>query len=384
MIKARAEIEALKGEVVALRRKLHRCPEPGLREYNTSQAIKDFFAGLDVNITDDLFETSVVVDISGSSRRKCYAFRADMDALPVEEKTGLEYASEEKGMMHACGHDAHMAILAGFGKYLALNRHRLAHDIRLIFQPAEESPGGAKPLIDAGVLKNPTVDGIFGLHLFPEVEQGRVGIRPGPMMAQTEEVFIDVEGQSCHGAQPHRGKDALVAACTMVTACQSIVSRSVDPLEPAVLTLGRLVAGERQNIVAGRARIEGTIRAFNEKDFNTLKERLAAIVGGVGQSFGCETGIEFKNGYPAVVNDVRLYDLAIKALGSDNVDIINPVMVAEDFSFYQRHVPGLFLMLGIRNEPKGFIHPLHSCYFAFDEDVLTIGIEVFARILEEI
>lgn len=382
MIKARAEIQGLSGEVVALRRKLHCCPEPGLKEFKTSRAIKDFFVGLDLCITDDMFETSVIVDIKGNDGSKCYAFRADMDALSVEEKTGLEFASKEAGMMHACGHDAHMAILAGFGKYLAINRHRLKHDVRLIFQPAEESPGGAKPLIEAGVLKNSAVDGIFGLHLFPEVEQGRVGIRPGPMMAQTEEVFIDVKGQSCHGAQPHRGKDALVAACTMVTAYQSIVSRSVDPLEPAVLTLGRMVSGERQNIVAGSARIEGTIRAFNEKDFNSIKERLVAITDGVGQSFGCDTSVEFKNGYPAVVNDRELFDMMLKVLGPENVDIIDPVMVAEDFSFYQKNVPGLFMMLGTRNERKGFIHPLHSCYFEFDEDILPIGIEVFARIIE--
>jgi amidohydrolase len=384
MINIRKGIADLKEDVVNLRRKIHSNPELGLNEFKTSRAIREFFRGLDVHIIDNMFKTSIIVDFKGNKSGKCYAFRADMDALPVEEKTGLEFSSREKGVMHACGHDAHMAILAGFGKYLASNREKLKHNVRLIFQPAEEAPGGALPLIKAGVLDNPEVNGIFGLHLFPDVEEGRIGMKTGPIMAQTEEIYVDVEGQSSHGAQPHKGKDALVAACNMVMAYQTIVSRSIDPMEPAVFTIGKITSGERLNIIARDARIEGTIRGFSEEDFNLIKKRAIAITRGIGEIYDCKTRVGFGNGLPAVVNDSQLFDLAMEAVGKENVDIIKPVMLAEDFAYYQKHVPGLFFMLGTRNTERGFVHPLHSCYFNFNEDVMMTGIEVFARILEKV
>lgn len=384
MIDIRDEIARLRDDVVGLRRRLHSDPELGLNEHRTAQKIKEYFRGMDVQITDDLFETAVVVDFKGSRGDRCYAFRADMDALPVEEQTGLDFSSAQAGMMHACGHDAHMAILAGFGRYLYMNRDRLESDVRLVFQPAEEAPGGALPLIKAGLLESPKVDAIFGLHMFPDVEEGRIGARPGPIMAQTEEIYIDVEGQSSHGAQPHKGRDALVAACNMVMAFQTIVSRSLDPMEPAVFSIGRITGGERLNIVARNARVEGTMRAFSERDFEYIKQRAVSIAKGIGEVYGCKAKVGFGNGLPPVVNDEGLFNLLTEVAGKDSIDVIKPVMMAEDFSYYQKEIPGLFFMLGTGNSGKGYTHPLHSCYFNFDEEVMMTGVEVYARILEKL
>jgi len=384
MIEIRKDIKELKEEVVAIRREIHANPEPGFEEFQTARLIREYFVRLGADVTPDVAGTGVIVDIKGIEGEKCYAFRADIDALSVEEKTGLEFSSAKKGMMHACGHDAHTAILIGFGKHLMQNRQRLVHNVRLIFQPAEEGPGGALPLVKAGVLENPRVDGIVGLHLFPEVEEGKIGMREGPMMAQTGEVYIEVLGKSVHGAQPHKGSDALVAACQMVLALQTIVNRSVDPLEPGVFTLGKMTAGERQNVIAGRALLGGTFRAFTAQTYNLIKERIRGIVCGVGKAFGCETNINFVDMYPEVNNDGILFRVALDAVGEENVDIIKPVMLAEDFSYYQKEIPGFFFMLGVRNEEKGFIHSLHSSYFNFDEDVMMTGIEVYTRILERL
>ncbi len=384
MISVRKDIQELKKDIVQMRRKIHRFPEPGLEELETSRTIRKYFEKLGANVRTDVFGQSVIVDITSNQGSKCYAFRADMDGLPVEEQTGLEFSSARKGMMHACGHDAHMAILAGFGRYLIENIHRLAHNVRLIFQPAEEGPGGALPLVEAGVLEKPEVDGIFGLHLFPELEEGRVGLRPGPMMAQTEEVYIDISGESCHGAQPHKGRDAVVAAGHMIVAFQTIVSRSVDPMENAVFTMGRITGGERHNIVARDARIEGTMRTFREEDYNIVKERITTIAEGIGRAYGCRINVDFRNGLPAVVNDNNLFEIIYTAAGQQNTDVIKPVMMAEDFSYYQRCVPGALFMLGTRNREKGYLHPLHSCYFNFNEEVMTTGVEMFVRILERL
>jgi amidohydrolase len=382
MISARKEILAVRDDVVGLRRKIHLNPELGMEEFETSRTIKEYFEGFGTGVRTDLLETSVVVDIKGQGGDKCYAFRADMDALPVEEQTGLEFSSTRRGVMHACGHDGHVAILAGLGRYLLENKDKLIHNVRLIFQPAEEGPGGALPLVKAGVLEDPKVDGIFGLHLYPDLREGRVGLRAGPMMAQTRELYIEIYGESSHGAQPHKGRDAVVAAAHMVTAYQSIVSRSVDPMEPALFTIGRVTAGERVNIIAKKARIEGTMRTFREEDYNLVLNRIKAITEGIGKAFGCETSIEFGYGLPAVVNDQELSGLVCAAAGTQNTDIIDPVMLAEDFSHYQRSVPGVFFMLGTRNEDRGYVHPLHSCYYNFSEDVLTAGIEMYVSILE--
>ncbi len=384
MIEVRRDIRNLKEEVIGIRRKIHANPEPGFKEFETSRLIMDYFNNLAPDAVTSIEGTGIVVNIKGSRGRKCYAFRADMDALSIEEKTGLEFSSTKKGMMHACGHDAHMAILAGFGRYLISNRHRLDHNVKLIFQPAEEGPGGALPLVKAGVLQNPAVDGIIGLHLFPEVEEGKIGVKPGPMMAQTGEIYIEVEGKSSHGAQPHKGHDALVAACQMVTAFQTIINRSVDPLEPAVFTIGKMTSGERQNVVAGNAYLAGTIRAFNKDTYNLMKERIMDIGKGIGIAFDCEINMRFVDMYPAIDNDSQLFRVVLDAVGKENVEIIRPVMLAEDFSYYQQQVPGLFFMLGVRNKAKGFIHPLHNSYFNFSESVLMTGIEVYVRILEKL
>lgn len=382
MINVRRDITALEDDVIELRRKIHKNPEPGLEEIETSRTIRDYFRDLGADVKTDIFSTAVVVDIEGQKGDKCYAFRADMDGLPVEERTGLEFSSTKKGMMHACGHDGHMAALAGFGRYLLQNKNRLTHNVRLIFQPAEEGPGGAQPLVEAGVLENPKVDGIFGLHLYPDLEEGKIGIRPGPMMARTQELYIDISGKSSHGAQPHKGKDAVVAAAHMIAAYQSIVSRSVDPMEYALFTIGRMVAGERMNVIAREAKIEGTMRTFRTEDFDAMLNRVTEITEGIGRAFGCETNIKLGFGMPAVVNDDKLYRMVYTVAGDQSAELIKPVMMAEDFSYYQQKVPGAFFMLGTANSDKGYVHPLHSCYFNFDERVLSIGVEMYIRILE--
>lgn len=380
MIKIQEDIMNLEGHVFEVRRDLHRIPEPGLMENETTDYIISYLKGLGLEVQRGVSGTGAIGYLKGTEGRKTIAYRADIDALSVDEHTGVEYCSTKAGYMHACGHDGHTAILLGYAGYAARNRGKIKNNLLFIFQPAEEGPGGAEAIVKAGILKSYNVDCIFGLHIYPEIQEGKVACRPGAMMAQTGEFDIHIKGKSAHGAMPHKGSDALVAAAAALMALNTAVSRNVDPLEPAVLTVGRLEGGERRNIIAGEAVLEGTMRAFNEETYTAVRSRVTGVAQHLPEAYGCIAEVEIRDMYPAVNNNEQLFEVFKKAVGEENMEVIKPMTISEDFSYFQKEVPGLFFMLGSRNESKGYINPLHSNKFNFNEEILLLGIQLFENL----
>jgi len=374
-------VKALNDEVIEIRRQLHRIPEPGLKEYETTKYIYEYLRRLNINADIAPMGTGVIAYFGNKPGSKTIAFRADIDALSVEEQTGAEYCSQNKGYMHACGHDGHTAILLGFAKLIKQIENELQNNVLLIFQPAEEGPGGAETIVKAGILEKYNVSCIFGLHILPDIEEGKIGCRPGAIMAQTGEFDVRVIGKGSHGAMPHKGCDALVAASDIVLALNTIVSRYVDPLEPAVVTVGRMVCGERRNVIAGEALLEGTMRAFNDDTYNILRRRLIKVINSISDAYGCEGVYEIRDMYPAVNNDRKLYEKLMESLDNEDFIYLKPLTIAEDFSYYQKRIPGLFLMLGSGNHNKGYEYPLHSNKFDFNEEILILGIQMFYNLL---
>lgn len=383
MIKIENSILEMKQHIVEVRRALHKIPEPGLQENETTDFIIKYLSNLGIEVERGVTGTGATAYLKGTEGLKTIAYRADIDALSVDEQTGIEYCSTKQGYMHACGHDGHTAALLGFAHYAAKHQEHIKSNLLFIFQPAEEGPGGAEAIVNAGILKKYKVDYIFGMHIYPEVEEGIPACRPGAMMAQTGEFDILVKGRSAHGAMPHKGSDALLAAAAMVTALNTVVSRNVDPLEPAVLTIGRMESGERRNIIAGEAVLEGTMRAFNEETYTVLRNRLISTVKHLSESFECTAELVIRDMYPAVTNDEKLFEIFKMAVGEDNLEVIKPMTISEDFSYYQKSIPGLFFMLGSRNSAMGYIHPLHSNKFNFNEGILLTGIQIFDNIRKQ-
>lgn len=380
MIKIEQDILELRQQIIDVRRSLHQIPESGLQEHETTDFIIKYLTKLGLKVERGVTGTGAIAYLKGAEGKKTIAYRADIDALSVDEQTGVGYCSSKPGFMHACGHDGHMAILLGFAHYAALHQKELKNNLLFIFQPAEEGPGGAEEIVKAGILEKYKVNSIFGLHIYPEVEEGKAACRPGAMMAQTGEFDIYIKGKSAHGAMPHKGNDALLAAASVVTALNSVIGRNIDPLEPAVLNIGRLESGERRNIIAGDAVLEGTIRAFNEETYTLIRNRLINTAKYLPESFGCTAELEIRDMYPAVTNDAGLFEIFREAVGDEDLEVIKPMTISEDFSYYQKSVPGLFFMLGSRNEEKGYIYPLHSNKFNFNEEILLSGIQLFENI----
>jgi len=310
-----------------------------------------------------------------------------MDALPLEEANPVPYRSKVKGKMHACGHDAHVAILLGVARLFSSMRNRVQGNIKWIFQPAEEGGGGGRVLTEEGVLENPKVDAIFGAHLFPDLKTGRVGIHEKEGLAATDRFVIKIIGRGAHGAYPHLSRDPILAAGHLITQIHSIVSRNINPLDSAVVTIGKVSGGTAFNIIPDETEILGTVRSLNQKVREELKSRMEQLSQGVAKSFGVDTHFDFQYGYPALINDPEMSRLVAaacaKGIGKENVDFIRPSMGGEDFAYYLEKVPGSFFRLGCRNEAKGIVNPFHSSRFDIDEDVLPFGVEMFARIIDE-
>lgn len=380
MIEIQKDIRALGEHVIDIRRSLHKIPELGMKEYETTDFIINYLERLGLEVQRGISGTGAIAYLKGIEGKKTIAYRADIDALTVEEQTGAEYCSVKKGLMHACGHDGHTAILLGFARYAAMNREKFKNNILFIFQPAEEGPGGAEPIVKAGVLDKYKVDYIFGLHIYPGIMEGKIGCRPGPMMAQTGEFDVIIKGKSAHGAMPHMGTDALIAAATAVLSLNTIVSRNINPLESAVLNIGKMVCGEIRNIIPKEAVLEGTMRAFNEETYRKVRSRLISISNNVAEAYNCTAEVEIRDMYPAVNNNENLFEVFKKALGEENLEVIKPMTIAEDFSYFQKAVPGLFFMLGSRNESLGYTNSLHSNMFNFNEAILVVGIQAFENI----
>jgi len=375
-------LNEIHNEIIEIRRRLHQIPEIGLEEIKTSQIIREKLREYGYQI-EEVAKTGVIACRKGRTNKEAIAFRADMDGLMVEEKTNTTFTSQHQGKMHACGHDGHMAILLGLAMYLS-KLETIERDVVFIFQPAEEGPGGAQIIINEGYLSKYNVEAIFGLHIYPGIEEGKIGLASGPLMAQSGEVDITIHGKSSHGAMPHKGIDGILVASQLIQAFQSVVSRNIEPIDGAVLTIGKIEGGEARNIIAGKVRLEGTIRAFTTEVYQTIKERMKEINRGLEITFNCEVEMEIRDFYPPVVNNQHLYTMIKEALGKDKVIDIRPMMLAEDFSYYQQVIPGFFMMLGSKNEVQGLVHPLHSCYFDFNEDILIQGVESYIDICKKI
>lgn len=367
-------IEDLKNRAVKHKIELHKFPEIGFQEYKTSQYIINELKKIGYSIKK-IAKTGVVAYREGTSS-EVVAFRADIDGLKIKEETNLSYQSQLEGYMHACGHDGHCAILLGFAEYI-FKMKAINKGILFIFQPAEESPGGAEVLIREGIFNIYNITAVFGLHIFPEINQGKIGLRAGAMTAQSGEFDIYVKGKGAHGAMPQKGNDALIASSQIINAYQSIISRSVNPLDSCVINIGTIKGGESRNIIPEKISLEGTIRTFSQDIYKQIKKRMISINDGISMMFDIDIEIVFRDMYPPVINNKELVDKALKTSLNKKIVEIEPMMIAEDFSYYQLKAPGVFFMLGARNENLGHIHPLHSSKFSFDDDVLVDGMQLF-------
>jgi amidohydrolase len=388
----------LEDKVIGWRREIHRHPELSNREVRTGRLIAAHLGRLGMPYETQVAYTGVVGLLDTGRPGPVVALRADMDALPVTEEVDLPFASkelstyngQEVGVMHACGHDCHVAILMGVAELLTGMREALRGQVKFIFQPAEEGPpadeeGGAALMIKQGVLDNPRPEVIFGLHVYSGVETGKIAYRPGPTMASADRVRIVVRGSQTHGALPWRGIDPIVVASQIVMALQTIVSRRVDvTLEPAVVSIGSIRGGVRDNIIPDEVEMLGTMRTFDEKMRTDIQERIRTIVEHVARSAGATGEVVFDNPYPVTFNDLALTERVLPTLravaGESNVFLTQKITGYEDFSYYQQHIPGFFYFLGIT--PPGTVRPApnHSPRFFVDESGLLLGVRSLARL----
>jgi amidohydrolase len=370
--------------LVKLRRELHQYPELAFNEYKTSERIAKELRKLRIDVKRPIAKTGVVGVLNKGIKGKTIALRADMDALPVLEQTNFPYKSKNKGTMHACGHDVHMACLIGTAKILTRLKDELPGKVKFIFQPSEEvSPGGAKPMIEAGVLKNPDVSGIFALHCDPAIPIGQIGVREGPTMAHADSFDITIIGKGGHGARPHDGVDAIVVAAQVIQALQTIVSRKINPLEPVVVSIGKMEGGSARNIICDKVILKGTARTLNKEVAKKIPGLLKEIISGITKSAGASFELNYYGGYPILINHPKATDLARKTVdklfGKDAIfELRRPMMGGEDFAYYLQKIPGSFLRLGIRNPKKDAIYPWHHPKFTVDEDAIKIGSALLA------
>lgn len=373
-------MENLIEELINLRRELHKFPEPGFKEYKTSKFISNYLKNLNLTVFENIEGTGVIAFLKGHVGKKSTATRSEMDGLNVIEKTNVPFSSENKGYMHACGHDGHMAAQLFLAKKLSFNNN-LKNNTVFIFQPAEEGPGGAKPVVENGILSNFNISSVLSMHIFPELDEGIVGCCRGPITASNAEVDLKITGKSSHGAMPHKGIDSIVAASSFILSVQSIVSRRIEPGDGAVVTFGKIKGGEVRNIIAGETMLEGTIRTFEENNYNLIKDSLFKATRGIEEAYGVKSDIEIRDMYPSVLNDENLFIKLKEAVEPGKLAIIKPLMIAEDFSYYKRIAPTLMFMFGSRNKEKGYVYPLHNSKFNFDEKILLNAVNIFERMI---
>ena len=374
------DLNFLLDDIIKNRRALHQIPETALEEFKTKEYLKNYLISIGLE-PQEVVETGLFVYIEGKDKENCIAFRSDIDALNIKEETGAEFESKHVGKMHACGHDGHMTTLLAFAKYLTTIQP-LEKSVLLIFQPAEESPGRAKDIVETGLLKKYNVKAIYGMHLFPELPEGTVASKEGPFFAQAALMTTTITGKSGHGAMPHKTIDPLMAFTKIVDGYQTIVSRNLSPFDPGVVTIGKFCGGSAQNIIADTVNFWGTIRTFKEENTEFIIDRIKEIHRGIELSYRVKIDEKIDIVYPPVINDKELYKKFVDTMKDMNYVEHEALTISEDFAYYQKEVPGVFMLLGTRSEEKGFIHPLHSCHFNFDEKVLLKGVEAFARILE--
>jgi len=387
--KIRQEIQNLQSRLVQWRRGFHQRPELGFQEKLTSGFVISKLQEWGIPHEIGVAETGVVALIEGGKPGKVLGIRADMDALPIHEANEVPYRSQHDGIMHACGHDGHTAIALGTAYYLWQHRQEITGTVKIIFQPAEESPGGAKPMIEAGVLKNPDVDAIIGLHLWNNLPLGTIGVRDGALMAAVELFKCEIQAKGGHGAMPHQTIDAVVVSAQIVNALQTIVARNIDPTDSAVVTVGELKAGSAMNVIADRAYLSGTVRYFNSSLKSYMGQRVEEIIAGVCQTHGASYDLNYWSMYPPVINDSRIAEL-VRSVANEVVETPAGVvpecqtMGSEDMAFFLEQVPGCYFFLGSANPDLGLNYPHHHPRFDFDETALGMGVEMFVRCVEQL
>jgi N-acetyldiaminopimelate deacetylase len=337
---------------IAIRRDLHQIPELGFQEYKTQAYLLDYLLTLpEDRYTIKKWETGLFVKVKGLSPKKTIGYRADIDGLPITEETGLPFKSTHEGTMHACGHDFHMSIALGVLTYFV--NHPINDDLLFIFQPAEEGPGGAEPMLQSTIMKEWKPDMILALHIAPEYPVGTIAVKEGLLFANTSELFIDLKGKGGHAAYPHKTNDMVVAACTLVSQLQTIISRNVDPLDSAVITIGKITGGTVQNIIAERSRLEGTIRTLSVESMSKVKKRIEAMVKGIEVGFECEATIDFGCMYHQVYNHEEMTREFMEFITSNGtMDLVEckEAMTGEDFGYMLKEIPGFMFWLGVASD----------------------------------
>jgi len=376
------DVLALRDDIIALRRDVHRHPELAWNERRTAEGITSFLRGSRLELRTGLGGTGVLAEAKGDASRTLL-LRVDMDALPIQEDSRSPHASEVPGAMHACGHDGHVAMGAAAARLTAGRGAPVT--VRVLFQPAEEGEGGAQAMVAAGAMDGVAV--VIGVHLWNELPVGTLGVKAGPLMAAVDRLRIVVRGRGGHGGKPHRSADPVVAAAHVITALQTIVSREVPPTLAAVVTLGSVHGGQAFNVIPDEVTLLGTIRTFDGALRRSIPERVARIASGIAEALGCRAEVEVRPGNPPVVNDAAVAELARRAaarvVGDENVVEPEPTMGGEDMAVYFERAPGCFVFVGSANPERGLDQPHHSPRFDFDEDALLVGTQFLLEVARE-
>ncbi|WP_153721625.1 M20 metallopeptidase family protein [Sporosarcina cascadiensis] len=376
-------IESLAEQAIQDRRHLHQYPELSGEEYETCDMIRKRLEGLEIEILDYALP-SIVGFVKGTSGGKTIALRADIDALPIQEEGDLPYASTRPGISHMCGHDGHTAVLLAVAEWLAANRDAVQPNVYLLFQSAEEiTPSGAQALVAQGVLED--VDAVFGLHLWQGMKKGLFGITHGPMMASIDDFEITITGSGGHGSAPHEAVDPIYISTHVIQAFQNIISQKLNPLDAAIITVGKVEAGSSPNVIPNSAKLTGTIRALTPEAVATIKQQMVRMSEGICQAFGAAAQVEFIVGTPPLVNDevqARFVEQVLTdTFGKDRVELIEPTMGGEDFAYYLQEKPGAYLFVGMASETSAYPH--HHPKFNIDEEMIPDAIRVFIEILQQ-
>ncbi len=381
--------DALEPELIEVRRDFHKEPELRFEEHRTSESVEELLRSLELSVRSGVAGTGLLADLHGGRPGPTVALRADMDALPIRDAKDAPYASRQEGVMHACGHDAHMTIAYGVLSVLEPLRAILPGTLRVIFQPGEEVPAGEKSgaleVIKAGALEDPKVEAIFGLHVWPELPVGTVGLQPGVTMAAADSFIVKVRGESSHAGEPHKGKDAIFAAGSLVVQLKALLGREIPPAEPAAINVGTIHGGASQSVVADLVELSGTLRSLGGVRRERLLRSMQRVAGGTSGDTGCSVRLNVSDSFPAVVNDPELYERALEILletiGSDRVRVLTEVpMTADDFAHYLEAVPAVYVKLGCA-PAEGSVYPLHHRCFDLDERVIWTGVEAVSSIL---
>ncbi len=373
------KVDAVYDTVVSMRRHLHMYPELSEEECETSRFICQQLDLLGIPYEKDIAGHGISAVIYGKNRAHGVGLRADMDALPIEEKVEIPFKSKNPNIMHACGHDIHTAILLGAAKILNEMKDDLPGSVRLFFQPSEETIGGARQMIEAGCLTSPAISSVLGLHVDSSTDAGSVELIPGAMNAACCEFTVVVTGKACHGAHPNDGIDALLPACTMVSSLQSIITRRIDPAESVLITVGKFNSGTKENIVSGEAVFSGTMRALDMRNMDKLKTYLTDLCKSTAAAYGASCSISFSGSYPTLENDPKLFDIVMKTakavLGDTHVKLtVKPSLGADDFAFFCHESRGLYYNIGCRKPGETDAYPIHSELFCPDESCIRTGI----------